>query len=311
MSVMRLWDGREVPRIGLGCWAIGGPNPTAGGPSSYGQVDDTLSRSALRLGYERGARVFDTAAGYGAGHSETLVGEEISHHDDALIITKFSAVEPEGIRQSIDDSRRRLRRDCIDLMLFHVNEHPIEDAAPVFDTLQALREEGKIAAFGWSTDWAERANAVADLEGFVAVENDYNVFTPAPEMMAFCEQRGLVSISRMPLAMGLLTGKFAPGAQLGNDDIRASSYDWLVYFKDGKPSQEHLQKVEAIRDLLMSGGRSLAQGALSWILAKSQTALPVPGFKNEAQVMDNLGALDKGPLPAAVMDEISAVLSGS
>ena len=77
---MRIWTGNEVPRVGLGCWAIGGPSRNDGPSTSYGAVDDAVSRKALRLGYELGARVFDTAAGYGAGHSEMLVGEEISHN---------------------------------------------------------------------------------------------------------------------------------------------------------------------------------------------------------------------------------------
>lgn len=311
MTLMEIWNGRKVPRIGMGCWAIGGPDSASEQASSYGKVDDNVSRAALRLSYELGARIFDTAAGYGAGHSETLVGEEIARHDDAVIISKFAQVAPEGIRRSVDDSRRRLRRDRIDLMLLHINEHPHDQAGPIFDTLDTLRQEGKIAAYGWSTDSVERAAAYCDREGFVAVENDFNVFTPASAMMALCEQKGLVSISRLPLAMGLLTGKFSSSDRLGSDDVRGANYSWLRYFKDGKPRADYLERIEAIRVLLQTGGRTLAQGALGWILAKSSAALPVPGFKTEAQVRDNLGALEKGPLPGETMAEIDAMLSGS
>lgn len=306
----------------MGCWAIGGTTLNDGPSTSYGEVDDVVSRAALRLSYELGARVFDTAAGYGAGHSERLVGEEISGHSDAVIITKFgydvdeaarrtgpNNTSPAGIRATIEGSRSRLKRDVIDLALFHLNDFPVENAKPVFDTLQELRQEGKIASFGWSTDFIDRASAFADLDGFVAIENDYNVFTPAADVMALAEAKELVSLSRLPLAMGLLTGKFAPGAKLASDDVRAQDHTWLRFFQNGTANAEYLKRIEAIRDLLQSGGRSLAQGALSWILARSPAALPVPGFKNEAQVRDNLGALEKGPLPASVMAEIDAQLT--
>ncbi|MBU1174864.1 MAG: aldo/keto reductase [Alphaproteobacteria bacterium] len=318
---MKIWTGSSVPRVGMGCWAIGGPMKAGDLPTYYGAVDDDESRRALRLAYDLGARVFDTAANYGAGHSETLIGEEISRYDDAVIVTKFGyvvdevdktwgpyLVSPEGIRQTINDSRRRLRRDVIDLALLHINEFPAEEAEPIFEALVGLHEEGKIRAFGWSTDFIESARAFAHLPGFVAIENDYNVFTPAREVMALCEQDGFVSLSRLPLAMGLLTGKYRPDDKLAGDDIRAQNVSWLRFFKNGKPNAAYLDGIAAIRDLLQTGERTLAQGALGWILAKSPVALPVPGFKTEAQVRDNLGTLEKGPLPAAVMTEIDKVL---
>ena len=321
-ETMKIWTGAEVPRVGLGCWAIGGPMKAGDLPTYYGSVDDKQSRAALRLGYEMGARVFDTAANYGAGHSENLIGEEISQFDDAVIVTKFGyvvdevdktwgpyLVSPEGIRQTINDSRRRLRRDVIDLALLHINEFPAGDAAPIFETLSALHEEGKVKAFGWSTDFIESASAFAHLPGFVAIENDYNVFTPAKEVMALCENNGFVSLSRLPLGMGLLTGKYRPDDALKSDDIRAQDVDWLRFFRHGKPNAAYLEGMAAIRDLLQTGGRTLAQGALGWILAKSPVALPVPGFKTEAQVRDNLGVNEKGPLPDNVMAEIDTVLA--
>jgi len=320
-SQMKLWNGRTVTRIGLGCWAIGGTTRNEGPSTSYGQADDAQSRAALRAGYEMGARVFDTAAAYGAGHSEMLVGEEIARHDDAIIITKFGIevdfeanlkgevnVTPAGIRSIIEGSRSRLKRDCLDLALLHVNGMETALVPQVFDTLEALVAEGKIAAYGWSTDFMPQARAAAGYPHFAAFENDYNVFTPATELMAFAQAEGLVSISRLPLAMGLLTGKYAPGAELNSDDVRAQSHDWLRFFKDGKPSADYLKRLAAIRELLQSGGRTLPQGALGWILASSPIALPVPGFRNEAQVRENLGALEKGPLPPEVMVEIARQL---
>ena len=322
-ATMRIWSGVDVPRVGLGCWAIGGPSRNEGPSTSYGAVDDADSRRALRLGYELGARVFDTAAGYGAGHSEILVGEEISKFGDAVIVTKFGYdiddvkqirgpdnVTPSGIRTTIEGSRRRLKRDRIDLALLHLNGMDPALAPQVFDTLETLVGEGKIAAYGWSTDFMPQALSAVDYPHFVAFENDYNVFTPAEELMRLAEDKGKISISRLPLAMGLLTGKFRADETLKSDDVRAQAHPWLRFFKDGKPNATYLKRTAALRDLLQTDGRTLAQGALGWILARSPVALPVPGFKSEAQVRDNLAANDKGPLPKTVMAEIDAVLAG-
>jgi aryl-alcohol dehydrogenase-like predicted oxidoreductase len=126
--------------------------------------------------------------------------------------------------------------------------------------------------------------------------------------MAYAEERGLVSISRLPLAMGMLTGKYNGGQKVGSGDVRGEPLPWMTFFKNGAAHPDYVRRLETIRDLLTSGGRSLAQGALSWILAKSPAALPVPGFKTEAQVRDNLGALEKGPLPADAMAGIERLL---
>ena len=316
MKTMKLWDGRVVPRIGMGCWAIGGKPPGAQA-SGYGPVDDAESRAALKLARELGARVFDTADAYGDGHSETLVGEAFGDDDEVVIVTKFGYwldpengldLRPAGIRALVDASRRRLRRDCLDLVFFHVNEYPAADAGPIFDTLGELRSEGRIAAFGWSTDFVDSLRAFVDLDGFVAVENDLNVFSPADDLMRLAERKGIVSINRLPLAMGLLTGKYDDGRQVGPYDIRKERLPWMKFFTDGRATPAYLERLGAIREVLTSGGRTLAQGALGWILARSPIALPVPGFKTEAQVRENFGASVKGPLSPDMMAEIDRLL---
>ncbi|GLQ58115.1 aldo/keto reductase [Devosia nitrariae] len=322
-TTMEIWNGRTVPRIGIGTWAAGGGVIWAGSNEAtvYGDVDDERSKSAITLAYDLGCRVFDTAAAYGAGNAELLLGEALAGKDDAVIISKCGYygdpttrrmapedASPAGIRHCVEQSRKRLKRDRIDLMLLHINEYPIDKAGAAFDTLGHLRNEGKIGAFGWSTDHPERLAAFVGRRGFVAVENDYNIFDRADEVMAIAEREKLVSLSRLPLAMGLLTGKYSGGRKVGADDVRATEQPWMKFFKGGAANPDFTRRLEAVRDLLTTGGRTLAQGALGWILAKSPAALPLPGFTRPDQVRDNLGALEKGPLPAAVMAEIDAVL---
>jgi aryl-alcohol dehydrogenase-like predicted oxidoreductase len=314
MNRITLWNGRRVPRIGVGCWAIGGDVVSGNVHTSYGETDDRQSLAGLALADEMGARFFDTAAGYGGGHSERLLGELFGKRNDVVIATKFShdadgAVTPKGIRASVEQSRRNLQRDRLDLLLFHVNEYPAADAGPIFDTLDALREAGQIDAYGWSTDNPDSVRAFAGRGGFVAVENDFNVFTPAAELMALAAAGQLLSISRLPLAMGMLTGKYSSGERVGPKDIRAEQMDWMRFFKDGRATPDYVRRLESIREALSVDGRSLAQGALGWILARTPVALPVPGFKTPEQIRDNLGALEKGPLPPTAMAEIDALLT--
>jgi aryl-alcohol dehydrogenase-like predicted oxidoreductase len=135
-----------------------------------------------------------------------------------------------------------------------------------------------------------------------------NVLSPAADVLAVIEKHGLISIDRGPLAMGLLSGKFTSGKTIGEKDVRGAALDWMVYFRDGRVAPEFARMLDAVRELLRTDGRSLSQGALAWLWAKSERTLPIPGFRTVAQVEENAGALDKGPLPKAVADEIDAVL---
>src|SRR5690606_6694521 len=118
-----------------------------------------------------------------------------------------------------------------------------------------------------------------------------NVLHDGPDMLALCAEAGLASLNRSPLAMGLLSGKLGPGTRFGTSDVRGAGHSWVKHFKDGVPTPDVLARLAALRELLTSGGRSPAQGALGWILARSPHTFPIPGFKTEAQVRDNLGAL--------------------
>ncbi len=316
-----LWDGRNVPRIGVGCWAIGGAMRAGQVSLNYGEVSDSASIAGLRTADEMGARVFDTAAAYGGGHSERLLGQIFGEREDIVIVTKCGhrvdaetrqvldeTLSPDIIRRTVEQSRRNLRRDRLDLVLFHVNDFDPNDAGFVFDTFAELRSEGIVSAFGWSTDHLESAQAFADRDGFVAVENDFNVFTHAEPLMAFAARAGLVSFNRIPLAMGLLSGKYSGGVNVGPNDLRAESLEWMTFFRGGRADPRFSRCLDAVRDLLCSGGRTLPQGALGWILAKWPHALPVPGFKSEGQVRENLGALELGPLPPDVTAEIDQIV---
>ncbi len=313
----------EVCALGMGCWAIGGPIWEKGTPHGWGEVDDNESIRAVHRAMELGVNFFDTANLYGAGHSEKVLGRAFAgRRKDVVIATKFNAVfdeqarellgsdtTPAGIRKACEESLRRLDTDYIDLYQFHDNSFPVDQAEPVRDTLEELVREGKIRAYGWSTDFADRAEFFALGKHCASIQLQLNVLDNNMEVIAVCEKYNLAAINRGPLAMGLLTGKYSASTTPSADDVRGvNSPSWVKYFKDGKPNPEWLKMMEAVREILRSGGRTLAQGALAWLWARSEQTLPIPGFRTAAQVEENCGAMKFGALTAEQMNEIETLL---
>jgi aryl-alcohol dehydrogenase-like predicted oxidoreductase len=272
---------------------------------------------------DRGVNFFDTANVYGAGHSERVLGRAIAgRRSQVVIATKFNSVfdettrqvtgadaSPGGIRKACEESLRRLNTDYIDLYQFHDNDYPAEKAAPIRETLEALVQAGKIRAYGWSTDYVDKAEVFAQGPKCTSIQLQLNVLDDNPVMIAFCEKHSLAAINRGPLAMGLLTGKYTPSTKISADDVRGQkSPEWMKYFKDGKPNPEWMSMRDAILEILTSEGRTVAQGALAWNWARTPQTIPIPGFRTVKQVEENVGAMEFGPLTPEQMGRIEAVL---
>jgi aryl-alcohol dehydrogenase-like predicted oxidoreductase len=311
----------EVSAMGFGCWAIGGPFYRDGKPSGWGDVDDDESIRAIHAAIDHGITFFDTADVYGAGHSERVLGRALKGYRDKVIIaTKFgntfdeqektmtgTDVSPDYIRSAVDASLKRLDTDVIDLYQLH-SWISIEEAEPVFDTLDELVDQGKIRGYAWSIDLVDHVRAYAARPNCIAVQQELNVLLDAPEMLAVCDAFDLASINRTCLAMGLLSGKFNAQSRLPMDDVRGDEPEWMKYFKDGKPALEWLKKVDAIKDILTSNGRTPVQGALAWLWARSDRNIPIPGIRTVKQAEENAAAMSFGPLTAAQMQEIDTIL---
>ncbi len=128
-------------------------------------------------------------------------------------------------------------------------------------------------------------------------------------MLALCEKYDVAGVIRSPLAMGLLSGKYEANTKLPENDIRGNAPEWMKYFKDGKPNPEWYRKLEAVREILMGDGRTLVQGALAWVWARSEQTVPIPGFKTVQQVEENAGAMRFGPLKTEQVREIDVLLN--
>ena len=307
----------QISAMGLGCWAIGGTWYWLDGPGGWGETDDDESVRAIQAALDLGVNFFDTAANYGTGHSERILARGLKgRRDQAVIATKFGFHVDEAakrvslrtddhllhVRQECEASLHRLNTDVIDLYQLHVWDYPLEKVPAMVDLLESLVKEGKIRYYGWSTDSVQGARLFAQGKHCVAIQHDLNVIMDAPEMLALCEELDLASVNRSALARGALSGKYTRDTVFPENDVRTDSWSRDHFFA---PT---LSQLDSIREILTSNGRTLVQGALAWIWARSEKTIPIPGFKTVAQVEENAKAMEFGPLTPEQMKEIDTLL---
>ncbi len=311
----------EVSAIGLGCWAIGGPwdvvNNGDRWPAGWGEVDDAESIRAIHAGLELGINFFDTAANYGTGHSEQILGQALAgKRDQVVIATKFGHVIDEEaktmhadddliiphVRQDCENSLRRLNTDYVDIYQLHQSNYAPEKAAELIDVLEELVQEGKIRWYGWSTDLPDRARVFAQGAHCTSIQFALNLAHDNVEIRQICAEYDLAGINKSPLSRGILTGKFSDGVSLSSTDHRST---WN--FEEGVP-QLRIQQLEAVREIITANGHTLAQGALAYILALDERMVPIPGFRTVRQVEENAKTLELGPLSDAQVAEIQQIM---
>ena len=316
----------NISGIGMGCWAIGGEVwDIDGTPAGMNRpVDDNESIAAIHAALDLGVNFIDTANMYGGGHSERVIGRALKgRRDQAIVATKFGVTFDEDIRRvtgtdasplgivaQCEASLRRLDIDYIDLYQCHLNEYPADESGPILETLESLVKQGKIRSFGWSTDFPDRALAFANSANCVAIQYQYNLFEQKPEMVALVEKYQKIGITRSPLAMGLVSGQYTKPDQFSEHDIRRNNPEWQKFFEKGVPNPEMMKKLNAIKDILSSNGRSTIQGALAWILAMSPQHVAIPGFRNKEQLLHNAETLQLPAMTRSELDEIQSLLEG-
>ena len=312
----------EVSALGMGCWAIGGPWTWAQPgrepyPAGWGNTDDDESIRAIHCALDRGVNFFDTAANYGAGHSEVVLGRALKgKRDKAVIATKFGHIVNEkektvygdadqiikNVRTDVENSLRRLQTDFIDIYQLHEGGYDPKRALELQSVLEDLVSGGKIGWYGWSTDVVDSAHQFASGKHCTSIQFRLNAIYDNPKMREVCADFDLAGINKDPLNKGVLTGKFNSSSSFPENDIRSrenfSNPDVL----------KRLKIVDEIRDILTSDGRTMAQGALAYIWALDERMVPIPGFKSVKQVQDNAGAMGFGPLTEAQVKEIQTIV---
>ena len=315
-------SGIEVSALGMGCWAIGGPWTWAQPgsepwPAGWGKTDDAESIRAIHAAIDAGVDFFDTAANYGAGHSETVLGEAVrDRRGDVVIATKFGHMIDEktkevyadddqiiaNVRSDVENSLRRLQTDVVDIYQLHAGEYDPISALELRGILEDLVTEGKIRWYGWSTDLVDRAEVFAEGDDCTSIQFRLNVLFDDEPMRRLCRESSLAGINKDPLNRGILTGKFTTTSKFPEDDIRTG-----INFAEGTLA-ERLQTVENLREALTVGGRTMAQGSLAYIWALDSNMVPIPGFKTVEQVTQNAGAMTFGPLSASEMSQVDEIL---
>lgn len=305
--------GHDVSEVGFGAWQIG---------ADWGDVADDDAMATLEAAVEAGVTFFDTADVYGDGRSERLVGRLLAEHPEAglFVATKMGrrldqTVEnysPEHFRAWNDRSRENLGVDTLPLVQLHCPPTDLYYRPEVFEDLDAMVAEGRIAAYGVSVERVEEALKAIEYPGVATVQIIYNMFRQRPAALFFEEaaKRGVGVIVRVPLASGLLSGKYTRETSFAADDHRnfnrhGESFDVGETFA-GVPFEVGLDAVEELRGLVPPDA-ALAAFALRWILMHPAVSTVIPGARSPEQARGNAAAADLPALDDATLARVAAV----
>jgi aryl-alcohol dehydrogenase-like predicted oxidoreductase len=278
-------------------------------PQGLPQVKEDAIRQ-IRKAVDLGVTLFDTAESYGQGWCESIIGKALrGRRENVTVVTKFGEnplpdqdapwyLDASIVSRKCEDSLRRLNSDCIDLYLLHRRDYPLTQAAELVDVLEILVQAGKIRYYGWSTDDVERARIFAGGKHCIAIEHRLNVFNDHPAMLDLCQEFDLASLCRVPLLMGVLTGRWSAETKLQQDDPRAGWFEHEEF-------RRILACARKIEPYLTRDGRSVVQGALAWIWARSPLSIPLPGFRHLVQLQELVHAQQFGPLQPHAMQAIA------
>jgi aryl-alcohol dehydrogenase-like predicted oxidoreductase len=263
---------------------------------------------------------FDTADVYGDGRSERLVGRLLAERPAITVATKMgrrapldvAEYTPEHFAAWIDRSRENLGVERLDLVQLHCPPTDVYYHPEVFAALDELVAEGRIARYGASVERVEEALKAIEEPGLSTIQIIFNPFRqrPAERFLDEAARRGVGVIVRVPLASGLLSGKYTRDTTFGRDDHRTFNREGAAFDVGetfaGVPFEVGLDAVEELRPLV-PGDATLAQLALRWILMHPAVSTVIPGARSPEQAQANAAAADLAPLDAASMERVRAV----
>ncbi|QBI55544.1 aldo/keto reductase [Streptomonospora litoralis] len=303
--------GRNVSAVGFGAWQIG---------DAWGSVGDEDALAALRTAVDSGISFIDTADVYGDGRSEQRVGQVLKEYPHLTVATKMGRrvpqepanYSPENFRAWNDRSRANLGVDTIDLVQLHCPPEAVYASGAVFDDLDAMVSEGRIRAYGVSVETCAEALAAIERPGVASVQIILNAFRhkPLEEVLPAAREAGVGIIARVPLASGLLSGRYTAQTSFGEDDHRnfnraGAAFDVGETFS-GVDYETGLAAVERIREVVPEG-MTMAQFALRWILDQPGVSTVIPGARNAEQARGNAAAAFLAPLPQEVHTAVREV----
>jgi len=305
--------GFKVSEVSFGSWAIGG---------TWGPVKDNESMAALHKALELGVDFFDTADVYGDGHSERLLGELRKKHDGKIYITTKAGrrLEPhtaEGYNRKnlasfIERSLKNLNVETIDLLQLHCPPTEVYYKPEVFGIMDDFVREGKIRYYGVSVEKVEEALKAIEYPNVQSIQIIFNMFRHRPSELFFeqAKKRKIGILARVPLASGMLTGKFKPDTTFDSDDHRnfnrrGEAFDRGETFS-GVDYDTGLKAVNELKAMCPEG-MSMVQFALRWILMFDAVTCTIPGVKRPSQAEENFSAADLSPLSDETMKKVKDI----
>src|SRR5437773_9180924 len=305
--------GWKISEISFGAWAIGG---------AWGDVDDRESLAALHRAVDVGVNFFDTADVYGDGRSERLLARlKRERSEEIIVATKAGRrLDPhvaagynrENLGAFIDRSLKNLETGALDLLQLHCPPTDVYYQPEVFTALDDFVRQGKIRYYGVSVERVEEALKAIEYPGVQTVQIIFNMFRQRPAELFFGEakKRKVGILARVPLASGLLSGKFTLQSRFAPDDHRAfnrhgEEFDRGETFS-GVDYETGLQAIEELR-ALEPDTMGMAQFALRWILMFDAVTCAIPGAKVTAQVEENVRTADSPALADETMDAVRQI----
>lgn len=305
--------GWKVSALSFGAWAIGG---------TWGPVVEAESMAALQRALDLGVNFFDTADVYGDGLSERLIAKLRQQTRQTIYIaTKAgrrlnphiaSGYSRANLTAFVERSLKNLRMETLDLLQLHCPPTPVFYMPEVFGVLDDLVAAGKVRYYGVSVEKVEEALKAIEYPNVQSVQIIFNIFRQRPSELLFeqVKKRRVGILARVPLASGLLTGKFTADSSFSPDDHRAFNRDGQEFDRgetfSGVDYQTGLQAVEQLKRICPAG-MSLAQFALRWILMFDAVTCAIPGAKRPAQAEENFSAVDLPPLSIETMQQVRGI----
>ncbi|MBA8816347.1 aryl-alcohol dehydrogenase-like predicted oxidoreductase [Microbacterium halimionae] len=288
--------GRLVSAVGLGTWQLG---------ADWGSVDEADATAVLAASVDAGVTFFDTADVYGDGRSEAIIGRFLAgqKNHQVTVATKMGRREEqlsenytlENFRQWTERSRRNLGVETLDLVQLHCPPSDVIDADVTYDALDALVQEGAIAAYGVSVETCDQALSAIARPALTNVQIIFNPFRlkPLDEVLPAASAAGVAIFARVPLASGLLSGKYTSNTTFASNDHRSYNRDGSAFDKgetfSGVDFEAGLAAAEELAAALPNGV-SLPAATIAWIAAQPGVTSVIPGARNEAQAGSNADA---------------------
>lgn len=287
----------DITVLGMGAWAIGG----GGWAYAWGSQDDKESIETIHRALDAGLNWIDTAAIYGLGHSEQIVGRAIKGRRRPYVFTKCAMVwddkkdisfclKRDSLRRELEASLRRLDLDCIDLYQIHW-PNPDPDIEEAWETLAEFKKQGKVRYIGVSNFSVPQMERAARIAPVTSLQPPYSLLqrSTEPEILPYAREHGIGVIVYSPMRCGLLSGKMSSQrvAAFGDDDWRRKDPD----FQEPKLTR-NLKLVELLREIGRAHGRGPAEVALAWVLRNPAVTAAIVGLRRPDQVAAVIGGAE-------------------